>query len=158
MHADLEVTSAGVGPIVASTRLDRDTIGALLPGYTMGADNDEFLLVMDTWPTGVERWVLRFYPVTGAPETIKQIEIRSPEITVAGSTWRVDGVFSDLGSVDTCGCSRGSRTCFRAGEHVAVGIDASCNGDHTPGSVPIDGKKIDKVVWSATPLQTADDL
>jgi hypothetical protein len=145
----LTIGEAGLGGIVATTRVDTATIQQMFPDTVVKVDpeNDD---IQEAWK-GSERL---FY-VVGASARRPEDGVFNVQVTHASipgpNGWVVGQNLASVGDLDMCECWQDLRVCFKKGTHTAVAIDHDdCEGLPEVGTAIV-GRPIARIIWNPRP-------
>lgn len=152
----MSIGVSSLGPITATTPANAAALTALLAhdGYT----------VRPVDRNGVEFHVflgeeLLFYVIPNDDGSLFNVHAVSSKIGITEHPqWMIGAPFSGDAMLTNCECWGSQPVCYRAGDHVAVAFERSCDGlsDARERRV-LAGVRIQRAIWSPQPFAGTDD-
>ncbi len=154
------IGTTSLGPITAETPANLSDLRALL--------NKDGLTVRPVNRSGVELHAflgeeLVFYVIPNEEDgSLFNVHVTSGKIKIEQHPeWKIGEPFTGDQHLTHCECWGAHPMCFKAGDHVAVGFDRTCDGLETAANRKVlVGVNIQRAVWSPTPFgadESADE-
>jgi hypothetical protein len=139
-----------IGPITEATRATADAIQAAVGSRFVVKPIDE---------RGVELHVflgeeLLFYVIPNDDGSLFNVHCTSPKVAITEHPeWIIGSPFVNSEPLTACECWGSHPMCFRAGDHVAVGFQLSCDNLDSPAArKALEGVRIQRAVWNPKPF------
>ena len=160
----LVLSEQGFGPITGGTRIDYPTLEALFPGFELKPARDggtdrtvaarRALGDLELWRGGVE--VVMVVRDTTHPDAVFNVQGYTADV-VGPPGYTIGGPVTALPALDACDCWGEQPICFVQGHHLGVVLDGDCGSPNVPRNPALQGRRIQRLVWSKPPLQDDAD-
>jgi hypothetical protein len=147
MKVGFEVSEAGWGPITPTTVVSSTNLHALFPDYEVKADRSNFDILKEG------QTVAKVITQDGDATRVFNVAALTPLAQGPSAAWVVGGRFGDITDLTDCECWGAQPVCYKPGSHLAVMLEAQCEGNlAAPLDPGLAAMKIERVIWNLVPL------